>query len=345
MRKLINTLVFLAAIVLLAGYMQNKNPDNIDKLMPSIYRNIKSEAMKLYEKGSEAVKNILDPSSSETASKNVPSGDLDIKSTINNFTKKIQSSSSMPDYKHTVNNTEEYSKVIYSALNNFDSSVSIKLNNYSEAAYNLETVNKVIYDNFDLDYGVKSIKGTLYTSGSRHIITITFEYSFSRESMLSMRAASEARAKQIIAEIIKPNMSDLQKELAIHDYIVKNTTYDYTNLVKGTLPGETYTIYGVLINKKAVCEGYAKAMYKLLKMAGVENMVVIGEADGTPHAWNLVKINGSYTHLDATWDDPVTRTGRGVLSHKYFNLSDQAISKDHKWDTSKYPKAVSVPLK
>jgi transglutaminase/protease-like cytokinesis protein 3 len=56
----------------------------------------------------------------------------------------------------------------------------------------------------------------------------------------------------------------------------------------------------------------------------------------------MVKVNGVYTLVDATWDDPVTRSSKGILSHKYFNISDKQISKTHKWDTSKYPKGVSI---
>lgn len=349
MKKLINTLILFAAAFLIFGYVQSKSPENSNKPAASIYRTLTSEASKLYSKGEEALKGILGSEKfsdavSSTAKEVISSG-KDIKDIVNNGSKTIQGLTGAPEYKHTVNNYEEYCKVIYTALNNFDKDVTIKLNNYSESTYNLDAVNNVIYENFDLDYGIKSVKGTLYSTKSSHIIKITFEYAFDRERMLSMRSSSEAKAKQIVSQVIKPSMSDIQKERALHDYIVNNTSYDYKNLEKGTLPEESYTIYGVLINKKAVCEGYAKAMFRLLNMAGVENKVVIGEADGTPHAWNLVKINGSYTHLDATWDDPVTRTNRGVLSHKYFNLSDAEISKDHKWDRGKYPKGVSIPLK
>lgn len=150
-----------------------------------------------------------------------------------------------------------------------------------------------------------------------------------------------SKAKSIISKIITPGMTDLQKEKAIHDYIVNNTRYDIVNYERGTIPPESYSPYGVLIKGVAVCEGYARATALLLNMAGIKSIVVTGEAfDGIGvegHAWNIVEIDGHYYHLDTTWDDPVTPTGENWLRYDYFNLSDSEIAKDHFWDRDKYP--------
>ena len=147
------------------------------------------------------------------------------------------------------------------------------------------------------------------------------------------------KAKDIINNITNSNMSDLEKELAIHEYVVKNTAYDYDNYINLTLPEDSYTAYGTLIMGRAVCQGYADAMKLLLNLAGIEAQVVIGYA-GEPHAWNIVKIDGEYYHIDATWDDPVPDTGNKV-TYTYFNLSDEQIAKDHEWIRKKYPTSTS----
>jgi transglutaminase/protease-like cytokinesis protein 3 len=59
------------------------------------------------------------------------------------------------------------------------------------------------------------------------------------------------------------------------------------------------------------------------------------------HEWNLVNINGGLYHLDATFDAPVSASGK-VITHNYFNVNDAEISKDHSWDTSAYPKAYAI---
>jgi hypothetical protein len=152
-------------------------------------------------------------------------------------------------------------------------------------------------------------------------------------------AAVHSKAKDIISSVTNSSMSDLEKELAIHEYVVKNTTYDFDNYINERVPEDSYTAYGTLINGKAVCQGYADTMKLLLNLAGIEAKVVVGYAK-QPHAWNMVKIDGEYYHLDATWDDPVPDEGNNVR-YSYFNVSDEEISKDHEWNRKNYVTSTS----
>ncbi|OWT47515.1 S-layer homology domain-containing protein, partial [Bacillus sp. K2I17] len=105
------------------------------------------------------------------------------------------------------------------------------------------------------------------------------------------------QAKAIVSSITQVGMNDHEKVKAIHDYVVKHVSYDtsYT----------AYTAYEALANRSAVCQGYALLTYQLLKEAGIENHFVVGTGDGQPHAWNLVKIENKWYHLDTTFDDPI----------------------------------------
>jgi transglutaminase/protease-like cytokinesis protein 3 len=244
----------------------------------------------------------------------------------------------LTNYKYTVDNYNEYYNIIKKALENFQDSVSIKINKYNSNTYNLNIINKVLDDYYDIDYGIQGASGTIYSDGGIYVMKIDFKYKLSRNEMINMRTATQIKAKQIISKIITPNMNSLQRELAIHDYIVNNTTYDYDNYVRGTLPEQSFTDYGVLVLGRAVCEGYSKAMFRLLNMAGVQCYVIKGTANGESHAWNIVNINGNYTQVDATFDDPVTRNGKKILSYSYFDLSDSQMSRDHQWDINKYPR-------
>ena len=86
-----------------------------------------------------------------------------------------------------------------------------------------------------------------------------------------MKKASQKAADKILKKIIKPGMKDWEKEISIHNYIVENCEYDRN---KKSYPADVYMDYGVLISKKAVCEGYAKAMYRLLNSAGVKCLYI-----------------------------------------------------------------------
>ena len=54
-----------------------------------------------------------------------------------------------------------------------------------------------------------------------------------------------------------------------------------------------------------MCQGYAAAVYRLLREAGVSVRILTGTAGENAefHAWNLVCIDGLYYNLDVTWDD------------------------------------------
>lgn len=162
------------------------------------------------------------------------------------------------------------------------------------------------------------------------------------------------KAKEIIAAIIKPGMGELDKELAVHDYLVRNVRYDnetYDALKNNQVINlDSHNIYNVILNGKGVCDGFAYTTKLLLGMCGIESDVVVGTAKDQPdqkageptiyHAWNMVKIDGSFYNLDMTWDENLVE-GTGMISYKYFNLSDRLMSEDHKWDENLYEKCIS----
>lgn len=161
--------------------------------------------------------------------------------------------------------------------------------------------------------------------------TFTVTYQFTYLETAEQRQAVSDKVNEVLANIITDGMTDEQKEKAINDYIVLNIAYD-TSLVQ-------HSAYaGLFGNKKTVCQGYALLAYKMLTTSGIEARIVTGNAGG-PHAWNLVKINGNWYHLDCTWNDPVPDVPNKV-SYKYFNLQDDQLS-SRTWDKTKYPAAVT----
>ncbi len=137
--------------------------------------------------------------------------------------------------------------------------------------------------------------------------------------------------KTVMGELIRDTMTDYEKELAIHDYIVKHCEYGYADGAQEN----AYRAYGVLINHKAVCNGYAEAMSLLLSCAGVENRIIVGYADDELHAWNLVKLSGKWYQVDATWDDPLPDRG-DFAGHAYFNVTDEIMGYRHTWEEGTY---------
>ena len=145
------------------------------------------------------------------------------------------------------------------------------------------------------------------SQGSGYDVHITFTFTYLSD------ADQEAQMDQTVADLLSSldlsSKTDYQKIKAIYDYICSNITYDYDNLYD-----DSYTLkhssYAALINKKAVCQGYASLFYRLALEAGIDARVISGDSGG-PHAWNILKIEGSYYNLDSTWD-------AGNTEYEYF---------------------------
>ena len=140
------------------------------------------------------------------------------------------------------------------------------------------------------------------------------------------------KVTQIVNEVITTDMSQLDKASALHDWLTDHAYYDLTF--------SNYGPEGVLLHGTGVCQSYSEAYKLLLAEAGIESHVLTGHArkiDGTmeSHAWNLVKIDGKWKHVDVTWDDPVNESGpnnvplSGLEQHMYFMVNTSTILTDH----------------
>lgn len=138
---------------------------------------------------------------------------------------------------------------------------------------------------------------------------------------------------------------------AVHDYVVGRLHYDYDALAKiqsgdyAHVPEQTAE--AVFDRRSGVCEGYARLMVALGKASGLEIAFVTGyirdsnrrlqisddpwdtsrsEAlEGVSHAWNAVKLDGSWYLIDATWDDPTN----GEPTTTYLFVPPQYMVYDH----------------
>lgn len=124
-------------------------------------------------------------------------------------------------------------------------------------------------------------------------------------------------------------MTDLDKLLLAHDYVTDSNVY-YTDSSGSHGDGYSYNAYGALVNKQCVCQGYATAYYALLKELGFneDNIdFVLSVSGNTRHIWNIVRLDGKWYHVDATWDDPTYNNydmydlSKQRTSHKYFLTS------------------------
>ena len=117
-----------------------------------------------------------------------------------------------------------------------------------------------------------------------------------------------------------------EQERAIHDFVVENVRYD--KLEKPY----SHEVIGPLTNGVGVCEGMAKTVKLLCDGLGLPCMIAVSDRDRANgerylHAWNIVQLGGQCYHLDATFDNSLSKYG---TRYDYFNLDDTKIFRDHR---------------
>ncbi len=111
-------------------------------------------------------------------------------------------------------------------------------------------------------------------------------------------------------------------EMNVHDYYAQSLVYDNKCARNTTLKGYfnlSHTAWGALYADYAVCDGYATGFEMIMDSLGIDCMTIAGDAGGG-HAWNIVRLDGSWYEVDTTWAfDPSTTT----LYHSFFNRTTE----------------------
>lgn len=113
-----------------------------------------------------------------------------------------------------------------------------------------------------------------------------------------------------------------QKAKAAHDLIAKKVQYDDNYLTNPDNPFHQ-SAYSVFCDDHSVCAGYTKAFEMLMNGAGIDTIAVLS----TDHAWNMIRINDSWYHMDCTWDDLDGYGGYEII-YRFFNRSEAIIKSD-----------------
>lgn len=167
------------------------------------------------------------------------------------------------------------------------------------------------------------------------------EYLFDKGKVKEHQKAMTARVDKLVRQA--KDLKEWEKEKFIHDFICENVHYD--KLKKPY----SHEIIGPLGHGVGVCEGIAKSVKILCDALGIWCIIAISEVNPEKkikyrHAWNIVKIGGKTYHLDATFDNTISKNSRkndtntnskngknseNEIRYDYFNLDDKSIFKDH----------------
>ncbi len=141
---------------------------------------------------------------------------------------------------------------------------------------------------------------------------------------IEQEAELDMVVNQILDSLNLYNASDYDKVKGIYDYLCQNVTYDYAHSGDASYTLK-HSAYAALVQKNAVCQGYALAFYRLALSLGIDARIVGGTANGGAHDWNIVELGGRYFDLDATWD-------AGRTNYKYFLKSEEHFADHVRYD-------------
>jgi hypothetical protein len=209
-------------------------------------------------------------------------------------------------------------------MQSYQTSVKIPIGtNIDEVIQSLEgIISQILEDDEYLKEKYRTMSGKITSGQDSYVLELSFEYSTTKEQ----EDFVTSKTREILQEILRSDMDESQKEKEIHDYIVTHIVYD-DELINATA-------YDALSTGRATCDGYAELTCRMLQEAGIESEIV----KSSDHAWNLIKIEGIWYHMDCTWDAGLYEQ-RGELLYDYYNLSDTEMQEFQSWNTSEHPVA------
>ena len=198
--------------------------------------------------------------------------------------------------------------------------------------YATELVKLVSYDHPELFYvnysKLSYLQGTLG-------FTYQPDYVFPLTQIKRLECTLQIQAEKILEEMKNNQISTPYAKVRwIHNYLIRYVSYDYKSLQNNN--PSAHCIQGVLQENSAVCEGIAKTFLYLCDQEQIPAALVVGSADGSElgvnddmlHAWNLVSLEGSWFHIDPTFDLCQSQAVK-ANRYDYFCLSDEEMMRDH----------------
>ena len=138
---------------------------------------------------------------------------------------------------------------------------------------------------------------------------LTYNVSLGYLTTAEQEAEVDAKVQEIASKIKAENRTVYDRCAAIHDYLIETVEYnndaaaEVGKSVKDIIYKTPHSAYGALIERSAVCDGYAAAYYRIANSVGIPTRIATGTSGNTGHAWNITNIDGKHYGVDVTFDD------------------------------------------
>lgn len=214
--------------------------------------------------------------------------------------------------------------------------------------YNTTCIPKTLkWSNITPDFNfIRSYYRFVSIAPSRVFIGPTRDFQEIDKHALNAPYSVKTNTTTLASYLTSKSKDDVEKVRAIYRWITANIAYDTSGYFSGSY-GDL-SPEGVLKGGKSICAGYSDLFENLSKTAGLETVTISGYAkgynydvgdrfSGSPnHAWNAVKLNGTWYLLDSTWGAGHVRDGSFVREfddHYFLTSPDEFIFEHYPEDT------------
>ena len=155
-----------------------------------------------------------------------------------------------------------------------------------------------------------------YLKGTNVLTDIEFSYLMDQSDYEEVLPLVKKEIQNIVLQAQAYSNDPFEQEFYVYEYITNTCLYD--DSVK-----HYSDVYGVLIEKKSACLGFARTMEWILNELNIPTLVVAGHGNDQTlgHAWNIIYLNKEYYCLDVT-ADVCTEKETTYKTYRYFNVPD-----------------------
>lgn len=176
-------------------------------------------------------------------------------------------------------------------------------------------------DGIYLERHIKNIKNIrFYIFMGLFAAVYELEYRTTYEQELQLYRAVDQAIEEM--GLKAPDVSIHDKIVAVYRYISQHVVYDQTY--------ERYTAYDAMIERCAVCQGYATLFYLFMRKLDipVEYISGISEKTNGRHGWNIVKHGRYWYNIDTTWEQ-FKKVRKILISENRYFLKNTEDFTDH----------------
>jgi hypothetical protein len=207
------------------------------------------------------------------------------------------------------------------------------------ATLNTSRISEALNNNSGLCFDeFQGLDGVSFGYQENRHITVIFNYRYDPVQLYNMEIAAQSEADKLVKYLYgKDKIPPFLKVFLVFSYIQQSVKYD-TMYIDGLKRGMKnmdisselpFCVLGSA-SKRAISKGIAKAFKLIMDKSEIECQIVRGMLNITggedEYYWNIVKLNGMYYHMDASWH--IDNKGINVSR---FMCNDHVFFTDHGW--------------